>query len=164
MKNILLKIRSLILFLPICLFAQVIDSNKSLESTPPLFDEVNVNIDGFLDEEPWSKSLFLSKFTSYLPVDGRPAEDDTQIKIWYSTKALYIGITAWEIHDEVRSTLADRDNLENDDYIKFINVWSSWCIPCRAEHEVLKIIAKIDNVEIYGINYKDNEQEVKLEE
>ena len=117
MKNILLKIRTLILFLPICLFAQVIDSNKSLESTPPLFDEVNVNIDGFLDEEPWSKSLFLSKFTSYLPVDGRPAEDDTHIKIWYTSKALYIGITAWEIHDEVRSTLADRDNLENDDYI-----------------------------------------------
>ncbi|MBT4785301.1 MAG: carbohydrate binding family 9 domain-containing protein, partial [Candidatus Marinimicrobia bacterium] len=95
----------------------MIDSNKSLESTPPLFDEVNVNIDGFLDEEPWSKSLFLSKFTSYLPVDGRPAEDDTHIKIWYTSKALYIGITAWEIHDEVRSTLADRDNLENDDYI-----------------------------------------------
>lgn len=50
-------------------------------------------------------------------------------------------------------------DLENDDYIKFINVWASWCIPCRAEHEALKIIANIDNVEIYGINYKDNEQE-----
>ncbi|MDG1847127.1 MAG: carbohydrate binding family 9 domain-containing protein, partial [Candidatus Marinimicrobia bacterium] len=116
-KKMFLKIRFSFLFLPICIFSQVVNSTNSLEFTPPLFDEVNVNIDGFLDEEPWSKSLFLSKFTSYLPVDGRPAEDDTHIKIWYTSKALYIGITAWEIHDEVRSTLADRDNLENDDYI-----------------------------------------------
>ncbi|MDP6611356.1 MAG: DUF5916 domain-containing protein, partial [Candidatus Marinimicrobia bacterium] len=34
--------------------------------------------------------------------------------------ALYIGIVAQEIHGEVRSTLADRDNLENDDYLILI--------------------------------------------
>ncbi len=111
------KIRSLFWFLPICLLAQLESSNKSIEFIPPFIDEENIKVDGYLDEEPWSKSLFLSNFTSYLPVDGRPAEDDTHIKIWYTSKALYIGITAWEIHDEVRSTLADRDNLDNDDYI-----------------------------------------------
>ena len=111
------KIRSLFLFLPICLLAQTESSNKSIEFIPPFIDEKNIKVDGYLDEEAWSKSLFLSNFTSYLPVDGRPAEDDTHLKIWYTSKALYIGITAWEIHDEVRSTLADRDNLDNDDYI-----------------------------------------------
>ena len=111
------KIRSLFFFLPICLLAQLESSNKSIELIPPFIDEENIKVDGYLDEEPWSKSLFLTNFTSYLPVDGRPAEDDTHIKIWYTSKALYIGITAWEIHDEVRSTLADRDNLDNDDYI-----------------------------------------------
>ena len=111
------KIRSLFFFLPICLLAQLESSNKSIEFIPPFIDEKNIKVDGYLDEEAWSKSLFLSNFTSYLPVDGRPAEDDTHIKIWYTSKALYIGITAWEIHDEVRSTLADRDNLDNDDYI-----------------------------------------------
>ena len=111
------KIRSLFLFLPICLLAQTESSNKSIEFIPPFIDEKNIKVDGYLDEESWSKSLFLSNFTSYLPVDGRPAEDDTHLKIWYTSKALYIGITAWEIHDEVRSTLADRDNLDNDDYI-----------------------------------------------
>ena len=111
------KIRLLFFFLPICLLAQLESSNKSIEFIPPFLDEENIKVDGYLDEESWSKSLFLSNFTSYLPVDGRPAEDDTHIKIWYTSKALYIGITAWEIHDEVRSTLADRDNIDNDDYI-----------------------------------------------
>jgi cytochrome c biogenesis protein CcmG/thiol:disulfide interchange protein DsbE len=51
------------------------------------------------------------------------------------------------------------EDLLGDQKIKFINIWASWCIPCKAEHDVLKIIAKIDNVEVYGINYKDNHNE-----
>jgi|TARA_B110000263_G_C15311954_1_gene514017 hypothetical protein len=103
--------------LPICLFAQIENSNKDLEFKPPLLDDSEINIDGSIDENVWNNSLKLSNFTSYLPVDGRAAIDDTDIRIWYSKKSLYVAIIAEEIHGEVRSTLADRDNLENDDYI-----------------------------------------------
>jgi len=112
-----LKIYLFILFLPLCIFAQKINLNKSLEYNPPLLDESDIKIDGIINEDVWSNSLLLSNFTSYLPVDGRPADDNTDIRIWYSTKSLYIAIKAYEVHGEVRSTLADRDNLENDDYI-----------------------------------------------
>ncbi len=91
-----------------------------MDIEPPKLDESIINIDGSLDEIEWSKAISRSGFTSYLPVDGRPAEDDTEIRIWYSPTALYIGIVAQEIHGEVRSTLADRDNLENDDYLILI--------------------------------------------
>ena len=102
------------------LFGQESYSNDSMNIEPPKLDESIINIDGSLDEIEWSKAISRSGFTSYLPVDGRPAEDDTEIRIWYSPTALYIGVVAQEIHGEVRSTLADRDNLENDDYLILI--------------------------------------------
>jgi len=113
----LLKTYFFTLSLPLCLLAQIEESNETFEFSPPLLDGGEVNIDGFLDEKAWNNSLSLSNFTSYLPVDGRPAIDNTNIRIWYSKKSLFIAIIADEIHGEVRSTLADRDNLENDDYI-----------------------------------------------
>jgi cytochrome c biogenesis protein CcmG/thiol:disulfide interchange protein DsbE len=36
-----------------------------------------------------------------------------------------------------------------------LNVWATWCLPCRQEHEFLNIL-KAQGVPIYGINYKDN--------
>lgn len=41
--------------------------------------------------------------------------------------------------------------------IKLVNFWASWCAPCRAEHPILKKIAKL-NIPVIGINYKDNPQ------
>jgi len=39
--------------------------------------------------------------------------------------------------------------------ISLVNVFASWCVPCRAEHKVLNALAKSKRVPIYGINYKD---------
>ena len=36
-----------------------------------------------------------------------------------------------------------------------LNVWASWCAPCRLEHPLLVELAKNDVVPIIGINYKD---------
>lgn len=55
---------------------------------------------------------------------------------------------------ESNDTFSTND-LINNKSIKFVNIWASWCIPCRVEHDVLKIISDIENVDLYGINYKD---------
>ena len=110
----------LIVFSFLIINGQQAQLSNSLDITPPRLNKKNVNIDGFLDEVEWTKAVSQSGFTSYLPVDGRPAEDDTEVRIWYSPTALYFGIIAHEIHNEVRSTLADRDKLENDDYLILI--------------------------------------------
>ena len=39
--------------------------------------------------------------------------------------------------------------------ISVINVWASWCVPCRAEHPRLEEIAQAAGVSLYGIAYKD---------
>ncbi len=36
-----------------------------------------------------------------------------------------------------------------------VNIWASWCVPCRAEHPVLMKLAEDDRFEMAGINYKD---------
>ena len=80
--------------------------------------ESEIQIDGTLDEPVWSQATRLTGFWQYQPVDGRPAEDETEILAWYAPDAIYFGIVA---HDRnpasIRASVADRDNIDNDDYV-----------------------------------------------
>jgi cytochrome c biogenesis protein CcmG/thiol:disulfide interchange protein DsbE len=39
-----------------------------------------------------------------------------------------------------------------------VNVFASWCVPCRQEHPLLTEIAKDPAVNVVGINYKDKSE------
>ena len=42
--------------------------------------------------------------------------------------------------------------------IALINIWATWCAPCRIEHQKLVDLAA-EGMPIYGINYKDDRQD-----
>ena len=43
--------------------------------------------------------------------------------------------------------------------ITLVNVWASWCVPCRDEHPLLMELARDERLQIVGINYKDKPQQ-----
>jgi len=61
--------------------------------------------------------------------------------------------------------IAGRDNgfatEDLKDKVSLVNVFASWCIPCRAEHPLLTRLAETGGVPVYGINYKDKPADVR---
>lgn len=53
--------------------------------------------------------------------------------------------------------LEGRDGFDPDgiEGVWLLNVWGSWCAPCRIEHPVLMAL-KAEGYPIYGINWRDH--------
>ncbi len=80
--------------------------------------EASVAIDGVLNEPVWTQAARLTDFHQYQPVDGRPAEERTEVLVWYAPDAIHFGIRAFDsAPDRIRATAADRDNIDSEDHV-----------------------------------------------
>src|SRR5690349_941292 len=75
----------------------------------------DITVDGHLDEAQWKQAAVLTGFSQFTPVDGVAATDSTEVLIWYSATALYVGVRAMDKSGAVHATLATRDHIFNDD-------------------------------------------------
>ena len=83
------------------------------------------------------KSLFENKI--YIPAKQKKI-DNISIKEFYSDRDLKI-----------------KELFENKKFI-VINIWASWCLPCRQEHQYIKNISEIPDLKLIGLNYKDKRE------
>ena len=52
--------------------------------------------------------------------------------------------------------IVNTKEIFNSDNYYLLNIWSSWCVPCRQEHPFLVNLNLDNKVNIIGMNYKDN--------
>ncbi len=50
-------------------------------------------------------------------------------------------------------------NADLDGRISLVNVWASWCSSCRAEHQSLMALSREPDIQIIGLNWKDDKQD-----
>ena len=64
-----------------------------------------------------------------------------------------------EILDTVNKINSEDIFIENKFYL--LNIWASWCLPCRDEHSLLISLNNQKDINIIGLNYKDNYENAK---
>ncbi len=75
-------------------------------------------IDGVLNEPEWQSATPASGFTQYLPLEGQPGTQPTEIRILYDEDALYIGATMTDSDPSgIVARLARRDDEVESDWI-----------------------------------------------
>ena len=53
------------------------------------------------------------------------------------------------------------EKIFEQDKFYLLNIWASWCIPCREEHIFLTQLSKQEKINIVGLNYKDKDENAK---
>ena len=64
-------------------------------------------------------------------------------------------VPSFELKSFKNNNIISEKIFKNDKYY-LMNIWASWCIPCRDEHEFLMELNKNQKIELIGFNYKDN--------
>jgi len=60
------------------------------------------------------------------------------------------------------NTMISSDEIFIGEKFYLMNIWASWCVPCREEHVYLVSLSKQKNIEIIGLNYKDKNKNATL--
>ena len=61
---------------------------------------------------------------------------------------------------DVSKTINTVEIFKSDKFY-LLNIWSSWCVPCRKEHPILMELKNNNKLKVIGMNYKDSKENAK---
>ena len=82
-------------------------------------------------------------------------------KIYIPNLSTIIKIPNFNTKDFYTNETIESSNIFKSDEVYLLNIWSSWCVPCRQEHPFLMNLNLDNKVNIIGLNYKDNFKNAK---
>ena len=65
-------------------------------------------------------------------------------------------VPSFELKSFENNSIIISEKIFKDNKYYLMNIWASWCIPCREEHKFLMKLKKDKRIELIGFNYKDN--------
>ena len=65
-------------------------------------------------------------------------------------------ISSFEAKDFNSSVYFSSKKIFEEDIFYIVNIWASWCVPCRTEHPLLMKLSKNNSTKLIGLNYRDN--------
>ena len=74
----------------------------------------------------------------------------------YSPNANIKSIPEFNSETLIKKKSLNSKDIFNKNKFYLLNIWASWCVPCRDEHSLLIDLSKSKRIEIIGLNYKDN--------
>ena len=71
-------------------------------------------------------------------------------------------IPIFEAKDFNSNSYLKSSKIFDENIFYIVNIWASWCVPCRVEHPLLMSLSKNQSVKLIGLNYKDNLNNAKM--
>ena len=65
-------------------------------------------------------------------------------------------IPIFEAKDFNTNIYVNSKKIFEEDIFYVVNIWASWCVPCRTEHPLLMELSKSQSIKLIGLNYRDN--------
>ncbi len=81
-----------------------------------------------------------------------------EINIYYPNKNLENDLPVFKTRFLYSTKELHSTDIFEFDKIYLLNIWSSWCVPCRQEHSLLMGLKKEGQINIIGMNYKDTKK------
>ena len=70
-------------------------------------------------------------------------------------------IPIFKANDFNSNNYIDSEKVFEENTYYVVNIWASWCVPCRKEHPLLMELSKSQLIKLIGLNYRDKLKNAK---